>query len=483
MKITSKLVAATLVLVLLPTTILRAAPVADANGPYIANEGTEVIFDAGASFDTNGAPLQYRWDFDNDGVWDTDWSVIPTASHTWYDDFSGEARVEVSNGSVTDIATASVTINNVAPVVEAGLDQMADEGSLVSFSGSFTDPGADTHTVQWAFGDGDSATGTLTPTHAYADDGIYTVTLTVTDDDGGVGWDTLIVTVNNVAPTAVIESVTAPDPIMPGDTIFFSGSAVDPGILDTFTFEWDFGDGSTASGSSVEHAYTNPGIYTVTLTVTDDDGGSGSDTYVVAVISPATVDIDPNTLNLKSRGRWITCYIELPGVSGVADIDVSTILLNGVIPAESKPTAVGDHDGDGVLDLMIKFNRAAVIRYIIYTLGITDGEVTLTVTGEVADLAFSGSDTIRVIGNNLPGPATLTIVVTDKKTKLPIQGASIYLDGELKGTTDENGQLIIEDVPAGKHVIEIAKEGYMDYQGQCNITKTTTKMVKLKPQG
>jgi len=577
MKITSKLVAATLLLVLLPTTILRAAPVADANGPYTANEGTEVIFDASLSTDPDGNSLQYRWDFDNDGTWDTDWSDSPQASHTWYDDWTGTAKVEVGYGELTDTATATaeVTINNVAPVVEAGLDQTAGEGSLVSFSGSFTDPGADTHTVQWSFGDGNGDTGTLDPTHVYGGDGVYTVTLTVTDDNGGLGTDTLTVTVSdlaptaeftwtpepqdegseviftdastsypdvisgwywefgdgetstmenpthaygdngmytvtltvtdedgsthtishdvnilNVAPTAKIESVTAPDPIFPGDTISFSGGAVDPGILDTLTFEWDFGDGSTASGSSVnhvlpiiDHAYANPGIYTVTLTVTDDDGGSDSDTCVVAVISPAIVDINPNTLNLKSRGRWITCYIELPGIYGVADIDVSTILLNGVVPAELKPIAIGDHDGDGVLDLMIKFNRAAVIRYIMYTLGITNGEVTLTVTGEVADLAFSGSDTIRVIGKNLPNPATLTIVVTDKKTKLPIQGASIYLDGELKGTTDENGKLTIENVAAGKHVIEIAKEGYVTYQGQYSITKTTTKMVKLKPLG
>ena len=71
-------------------------------------------------------------------------------------------------------------VGNIAPTVNAGPDQTADESQLVSFSGSFTDPGAaDTHTVDWDFGDGQTAAGTLTPDHAFADDGVYTVRLTV----------------------------------------------------------------------------------------------------------------------------------------------------------------------------------------------------------------------------------------------------------------------------------------------------------------
>jgi hypothetical protein len=70
-------------------------------------------------------------------------------------------------------------------------------GSAVSFNGSFTNPGTlDTHTIVWNFGDGmPTVSGTLTPTHTYASGGNYTVTLTVTDDDGGVGSDNIAVTV------------------------------------------------------------------------------------------------------------------------------------------------------------------------------------------------------------------------------------------------------------------------------------------------
>ena len=110
-------------------------------------------------------------------------------------------------------------------------------------------------------------------------------------------------------------------------------------------------------------------------------------------IVEATVDIDPDTLNLKSKGKWITCYIELPEGYDVADIDVSTIMLNGQVPAESKPTAIADYDSDGIADLMVKFSRSAVQNILP-----PEGEAEITVAGELADgTAFEGKDTIRII--------------------------------------------------------------------------------------
>jgi len=124
-------------------------------------------------------------------------------------------------------------------------------------------------------------------------------------------------------------------------------------------------------------------------------------TGVFTFVPPsATVDIDPNTLNLKSKGRWITCYIELPEGYDVSDIDRATILLNDTIPVDpfwvDKPlgSVVGDYDDDGIPDLMVKFNRAAVIEYFLNQ-NITYGNVTLTVTGELYDgTLFEGSDMI-----------------------------------------------------------------------------------------
>jgi parallel beta-helix repeat protein len=114
-----------------------------------------------------------------------------------------------------------------APVANAGSDQSVNAGVVLQFAGSFTDSDSgDTHAVTWDFGDSGSASGTLTPQHAYAAAGIYTVTLTVRDSSGLQGTDTLTVTVSAPipAPTASINAINPAKPVV-GDPIEFSGSA------------------------------------------------------------------------------------------------------------------------------------------------------------------------------------------------------------------------------------------------------------------
>jgi hypothetical protein len=104
------------------------------------------------------------------------------------------------------------------------------------------------------------------------------------------------------------------------------------------------------------------------------------------------VNFQPDTLNLISKGEAVTVYIELPIGYDVNDIDVSTIRLNGVVPALTKPTNVGDYDNDGVSDLMVKFNRSDVQSI----LSVGD-KVTIAVIGKVNSSVFEGVDHIRVI--------------------------------------------------------------------------------------
>ena len=112
----------------------------------------------------------------------------------------------------------------------------------------------------------------------------------------------------------------------------------------------------------------------------------------------ATVDIDPQTLNPGSQGRFVTAYIELPERYDVADIDVSTVTLEVVgvdssVPAAPSPTAVGDEDEDGILDRMVKFSREAVVALFDGRMG----NVAFKVRGEVSGSPFEGTDTIRVL--------------------------------------------------------------------------------------
>jgi hypothetical protein len=120
---------------------------------------------------------------------------------------------------------------------------------------------------------------------------------------------------------------------------------------------------------------------------------------------PAVIDIAPDLLNLKSKGEWITCYIELPEGYNVSDIDIYSIRLNDTFPVSllpkppvPVPTEIGDHDDDGIPDLMVKFNRTELTSHIYHVLGITYGNVMLRITGNLTDgTPFEGSDTIRVI--------------------------------------------------------------------------------------
>jgi hypothetical protein len=99
-----------------------------------------------------------------------------------------------------------------------------------------------------------------------------------------------------------------------------------------------------------------------------------------------TINLDPDTLNLKSKGKWITAYITLPEEYDVNDINISTVLLENTIPAEW-----GEVQND---TLMVKFDRAEVEDFI----GAPQESVELTVTGELIDgTQFEGSDIIRVI--------------------------------------------------------------------------------------
>jgi hypothetical protein len=135
---------------------------------------------------------------------------------------------------------------------------------------------------------------------------------------------------------------------------------------------------------------------------------------VIEVPSPlvnATVDINPQALNLGSIGKWITAYIELPEGYDVSNINVSTILLNGTISAELKPTAIGDYDNDTIPDLMVMFDRQRVINYIMSHVDLArlyeEGfmEITLTITGHLYDgTPFQGMDTVKII---MPTPRGL----------------------------------------------------------------------------
>ncbi|ODS35919.1 MAG: hypothetical protein A7315_04965 [Candidatus Altiarchaeales archaeon WOR_SM1_79] len=214
-------------------TVPNEPPVADVNGPYEVDEGTSVSFDGSGSYDPDNFPfpLEYRWDFENDGIWDTTWSTDPTATYTWSDDYSGDVALEVTDGILLDSDSNTVTVKNVVPSITPFGPFFGDEPYLVDITTYATDPGSDDLTFTWEFDFGptittifyndgigpdpaDSYVGgnypftvTDSASREYGDNGNYSITLTVEDDNGGVAVYTTYAIIDNVAPT--IENIEA----------------------------------------------------------------------------------------------------------------------------------------------------------------------------------------------------------------------------------------------------------------------------------
>lgn len=156
---------------------------------------------------------------------------------------------------------------------------------------SSADPDGTIESYEWDFDDGNSRTGEQV-THTYNSAGNYTPELMVTDDDrktDSYSNFTISVTSTNELLNA---SFTA-DPTsgeVPLEVFFDASNSSDPdGSIDSYT--WDFDDGSTGTGETVNHTFDSSGDYTVELYVTDDDGATDSTTTQIEVTSPSPTEI------------------------------------------------------------------------------------------------------------------------------------------------------------------------------------------------
>ena len=173
---------------------------------------------------------------------------------------------------------------NQSPVARAGGPYSGALNQAVAFNGTASsDPDGSIASYAWDFGDGSAGTG-ATPSHAYTGVGTYTVTLTVTDNGG---------LTNSATTTASISTSSGPQPPvaraggpysgMVNGPVWFDGSASTDADGRIVGYDWDFGDGGTASGAQAMHAYAAVGTYTVTLTVTDDAGLTATASATVTI--------------------------------------------------------------------------------------------------------------------------------------------------------------------------------------------------------
>jgi len=372
--------------------------------------------------------LAFAWDFDSsvdlngDGNYTNDNEATdPSPTHVYFDDGIYTATLTVTDSQgLQDIDQCDITVLNVPPIPEwtsrsldgTILNPPYPEGIEILFEATVYDPGIhDTFTYDWNFGDGRVLLDAgPTVTHAYGDNDTYIVLLKVTDDDGGVGTDdTPPLLTENEDPLAWVSLPRCPF-FEGGPGCPMEGYFTDPGWLDTHSAFWDFGDGEhetaviteeneqpdSTGNNRTSHVYGDDGVYNVTFTVVDDDGGTD-----VALAWPSPYNLPPSiTLDIPSsvnEGEHFILGIVATD-PGSDDLIISIewgdgtsesgIFYNNGIgpdPPSSSP---------GVFPFTIHSNFSHVYG--------DDGCFTITVKAEDDDGGMASDETIIVVENVAP---------------------------------------------------------------------------------
>lgn len=381
---------------------VNTAPTADAGGPYQVNEGSTVQLDGTGSSDPHNAILTYAW---SPGT-HLDDPASATPTYSAIDDTVDNLTLTVNDiggdvtaaTAITDDDDTTVTVLNVPPTVTAVGDSIV-EGGLATVSATFFDPGTlDTHTASILWGDGSPAQPVsvmalaLGVTHVYGDNGAYAVTVTVTDDDGGSGADVVVVTVANLDPAASFDAsgaITFPGGdylvVKAGSALPSTAEGSDPGS-DDLTFTWSVGDVNVyfndgvapdplpspfgtfpfEASDSIDAVYAEPGVDTLTVTLTDDDGGSDSDGGNVIVTGTADATEGSGWWKHQYSGNG-SPHIEPAVAAGYLEIvnAVSSVFSEQVVAATAddvhailSPTG-GDRRARAIAELMIAWLQFA----------------------------------------------------------------------------------------------------------------------------
>jgi PKD repeat protein len=275
------------------------APVANFTfSPTKPAEGADVAFDGSSSViscnpdpsdpnDTTkcreaGGTAIYQWDFGNG---QTGSGVRPTVRFSRGGTYVVTLVVTNDRGMNSNPRQKEVTVEVVAD--PTAVFELSPAGPGVNqqvffdANGSKALGGRTISRYDWTFGDGGSGSG-VTESHRYSRAGSFMVTLTVTDSAGKTGTTSKALTVGGtvIVPTAAF--TISPATIGVGQVAFFDGTVSTSTAGRTITrYEWNFGDNVLVEGPRVEHVFNRAGGHTVTLTVTDSNGATDTETKTV----------------------------------------------------------------------------------------------------------------------------------------------------------------------------------------------------------
>jgi PKD repeat protein len=331
-------------------TVLNNPPTCRVMNDLEVNEDDDIVF-TGTGYDSKAdeKDLEYSWNLDIPGMEDTPWDRSPDFDYTYTE--AGVYYVTLSvrddNGDIgTDIVR--ITVKNVVPTAEFTLDsdRILEDEKLFFNGGKSTDSESDQKTLNytWDLGPNIPLMFGKSIYYTYSKAGLYTVRLTVTDDDGDIDSMSESLAVENVEPSAVI--IASDSKVQIGSIINFTAGMIEDteSDLDSLTFNWNFGDKTQADGEFVNHSYTEPGLFTVTLVVTDDNGASSSSVLIISVTEIETQDVaEP-----KEAGEELNLAI-LGIVIAILVVILVVLLVLIQRKKKKKPGAVQGPVGDQVI--------------------------------------------------------------------------------------------------------------------------------------
>lgn len=265
-----------------PTAVAAATP----NPPH-AGDTVTLLGNGSSDAQTATADLKYAWTF-GDGTAGTSSDKANIAvDHVYVDAGVYTATLTVTDASgASDTDQVTLNVDDTAPVAHATATPspaMVEQPVAFDGSGTTDQETADADlTFAWTFGDG-ATSSAVSPSHAYATAGTFTVKLVVTDPQGVSDSKTLTVQVTNSAPTAA-GTISPASPTV-GQSVTFDGSvSTDKETPQSLTYSWDFGDATPkASTVSPAHTYAAAGTFPVKLTVTDPQGLATTKSFSLTV--------------------------------------------------------------------------------------------------------------------------------------------------------------------------------------------------------
>ncbi|MEW5826002.1 MAG: PKD domain-containing protein [Candidatus Bipolaricaulota bacterium] len=284
---------------------VNCAPTAQFSVSSFALDETQTFSVGACGFDADGTLAQWHWSFGDGAEADSQ-----TASHVYAD--AGEYAVVLvvtDDRGAEGQAEAVISVRNLPPTVSLSAAAASLEtGTAFSFSATAVDPSPTGRVVAYLWdldGDGtwDAETAAGATTRTYDDDGSFSVRVAARDDDGAESVATLAIQVKNRTPR-VDHVVASPPSPADGDEVAFSATGFDPdGTI--AVWRWEFGDGTSAAGQSVQHVFENDGAHTVRVTITDDDGAVAESSIVVKVSNaPPVAAFEVGTWTECAAGIW-----------------------------------------------------------------------------------------------------------------------------------------------------------------------------------